>query len=203
MSQWSCTGAPPRDRIRFVGRASPATGGAAAETLRNGTTMHVMPSSRFGFAAAAAAAMLSLGAHAADFYVAMTGNDADDGSSATPFATIGAAIDAADAAIANGDTDTTIHVAAGTYAGSGYVLTNAITVAGAGAASTVVNGNGGYRVFSLGSPAAVLRNLCVSNAAFTASAQQGAGVYLEAGLVEDCAIASCGLPSKALYILQP
>ena len=52
-----------------------------------------------GFAlmfAAAAVAMLSLGsALAADFYVATNGNDGGDGSQAAPFATIGAAVAAA------------------------------------------------------------------------------------------------------------
>ena len=155
--------------------------------------MSAWPFPSFRSAAAAVAALLSLGdVRAADFYVATTGDDAGDGSQAAPFATIGAAIDAADAAIAGGDTDATIHVAAGTFTGAGHVLTNAIAVVGAGADSTVVNGNGGYRVFSLVSSAAALKNLCVSNAAFTAAEDSGAGVYMEAGLVEDCRIASCG-----------
>ena len=86
----------------------------------------------------------------------------------------------------------TIHVAAGTYTGAGYVLAGAVTVVGAGADSTVIDGDGGYRVFSLTSPGAAIRNLCVSNAAFTAAEQTGAGVYMTAGLVEDCAVRSCG-----------
>ena len=80
--------------------------------------MSAWPFPSFRFAAAAVAALLSLGsALAADFYVATNGNDGGDGSQATPFATIGVAIAAADAAIAGGDTDATIHVAAGTYVG--------------------------------------------------------------------------------------
>ena len=145
-------------------------------------------------------AVLSLGsALAANFYVAATGNDANNGTEASPFATLGAAVAAADAAIAGGETDATIHVAAGTYVGSGYVLTNAITVAGAGTASTVIDGNGGYRVFSLLSPDAALKSLCVSNGMFAAAGDMGAGVYMEAGLVEDCWIASCGNTKNVCY----
>ena len=106
------------------------------------------------FAAAAVAALSPGSALAADFYVATNGNDGGDGSQATPFATLGAAVAAADAAIAGGDTDATIHVAAGTFTGAGHVLTNAITVVGAGADQTIVDGNGGYRVFSVVSSAA-------------------------------------------------
>ena len=145
------------------------------------------------FRLASAVLALSAGsALAADYYVATTGDDGADGTQSAPFATIGAAVAAADAAIAGGDTDATIHVAAGTFTGAGHVLTNAITVVGAGADQTIVDGNGGYRVFSVVSSAAALKNLCVSNAAFTAAEDSGAGVYMEAGLVEDCRIASCG-----------
>ena len=155
---------------------------------------------RLAASVAVVALLLPVGADAADFYVATTGNDGDDGSQATPFASIRAAIDAADAAIRDGLADAaTIHVAAGTYAGSGHILTNAITVAGAGATSTVIDGNGGYRVFSLLSPDAALTGLCVSNGMFAAAGDMGAGVYMEAGLVEDCLIASCGNTKNVCY----
>ena len=128
-----------------------------------------------------------------DFFVATTGNDANDGTRAAPFATIGAAITAANAAIDGLTTNVAIiHVAAGTYTGAGYVLDRAVTVVGAGAGSTVIDGNGGYRLFSLISSGAALKNLCISNAAFTAAQDTGAGIYMTAGLVEDCAITSCG-----------
>ena len=97
--------------------------------------------------------------------------------------------DTADMAVVDG---ATVHVAAGTYAGAGYVLAGAVTVEGAGPAATVFDGAGGYRVFSLLDAAGALRSLCVSNAAFTETGLSGAGVYMTAGLVEDCAIASCG-----------
>ena len=137
---------------------------------------------------------------ATDFYVAMPANGGDDANSGTevsPLATIGAAITAANAAIDGGETAATIHVAAGTYTGAGYVLDRAVMVVGAGADSTVFDGNGGYRVFSLTSSGAALKNLCVSNAVFTAAEDSGAGVYMEAGLIEDCAITSCGDFSKS------
>ena len=135
-----------------------------------------------------------------DFYVAMPangGDDANSGTEASPFATIGTAITAANAAIDGGETAATIHVASGTYTGSGYVLDRAITVVGAGADSTVFDGNGGYRVFSLTSSGAALKNLCISNAVFTADEDSGAGVHMTAGLIEDCAIRSCGDFSKS------
>ena len=93
----------------------------------------------------------------------------------------------------------TIHVAAGTHAGSGFVLAGAVTIEGAGAESTIIDGGGGYRVFTLASPGAALKNLCVSNGMFTAEGQSGAGVYMTAGLVEDCAIASCGNATYTTY----
>ena len=162
--------------------------------------MSAWPFPSFRFAAAAVAALLSFGnARAADFYVTTTGSDAGDGSQATPFATIGAAVAAADAAIAGGETDATIHVASGTYVGSGHVLSNAIAVVGAGASSTTIDGNGGYRVFSLLSPDAALKGLCVSNGMFAAAGDMGAGVYMEAGIVEDCLIASCGNTKNVCY----
>ncbi len=128
----------------------------------------------------------------ADFYVSTVGSDSNTGLEGEPFATIGAAVDAANAAVAGGATGVTIHVAAGTYAGSGYTLDGAVTVVGEGAGQTVVDGNGGYRVFSLLSSGAALKNLAVSNAVFSADEDCGAGVYMEAGLVEGCAIISCG-----------
>lgn len=154
---------------------------------------------RISAAIAVAATGSALTAGAADFYVSVTGNDAGDGSQSAPFATIGAAVAAADAAIADGETDATIHVASGTYVGSGHVLSNAIAVVGAGASSTTIDGNGGYRVFSLLSPDAALKGLCVSNGMFAAAGDMGAGVYMEAGIVEDCLIASCGNTKNVCY----
>ncbi|MBO7207392.1 MAG: PKD domain-containing protein, partial [Kiritimatiellae bacterium] len=86
----------------------------------------------------------------------------------------------------------TIHVAKGTYMGVGYALAGDVTIVGEGAAETVFDGKGGYRIFSLMAPGATLKSLCVSNGTFTAQKQQGAGVYMEAGLIEDCRIDSCG-----------
>ena len=71
------------------------------------------------FRLVSAALALSAGsALAADYYVATTGDDGADGTQSAPFATLGAAVAAADAAIAGGDTDATIHVAAGTFTGA-------------------------------------------------------------------------------------
>ena len=133
-----------------------------------------------------------------DFYVSVTGDDANSGTEASPFATLGAATTAANAAIDGGAESAVVHVGAGTYTGSGYELDRAITVIGED--GTVFDGNGGYRVFSLTSSGAALKGLVVSNGVFTAAGQSGAGVYMVAGLVEDCVIASCGSfnPSKTL-----
>ena len=49
------------------------------------------------------------------------------------------------------------------------------------------------------SPGAALKNLAVSNGMFTASGDKGAGVYMAAGLVEDCLITSCGNATDTTY----
>ena len=146
-----------------------------------------------------AAAVFAGEAVAADIYVATTGDDAADGSQAAPFATLPVAIAAANSAVDAGEKSVTIHVASGTYTGSGYVLDKAVTVQGAGAGETVFDGNGGYRIFSLMDAGATLKSLCVSNGAFSASSQQGAGVYMTAGLIEDCRIDSCGNTKETTY----
>ena len=146
-----------------------------------------------------AAAVFAGEAVAADIYVATTGSDAADGTQASPFATLPVAIAAANSAIDSGAESVTIHVASGTYTGSGYVLDKAVTVQGAGAGETFFDGNGGYRVFSLLSSGAQLKNVTVKGGKFTASGQQGAGVYMEAGLIEDCIIDSCGSNTAATY----
>jgi hypothetical protein len=129
---------------------------------------------------------------AVDFYVATTGSDEAGGSEEEPFATVQTAIAAADAAIANGAARAVVHVAAGTYVGSGYRLQSAIEIVGAGKDLTVIDGNRTFRVFELLSPGAAIKNLTVSNAVFTAAEQTGAGIYMENGLIEACAISSCG-----------
>ena len=146
-----------------------------------------------------AAAVFAGEAVAADIYVATTGSDAADGSQASPFATLPVAIAAANSAIDGGEESVTIHIASGTYTGSGYVLDKAVTVQGAGAGETIFDGNGGYRIFSLMDAGATLKNVTVKGGKFTASGQQGAGVYMEAGLIEDCIIDSCGSNTAVTY----
>lgn len=146
-----------------------------------------------------AAAVFAGEAAAADIYVATTGSDAADGSQASPFATLQVAIAAANSAIEGGEKSVTIHVASGPYTGSGYVLDKAVTVQGAGAGETIFDGNGGYRIFSLLSSGAQLKNVTVKGGKFTTSGQQGAGVYMEAGLIEDCWIDSCGSNTANTY----
>ena len=84
----------------------------------------------------------------------------------------------------------TIHVATGPYTGSGYVLMSGVTILGEGEA--VFDGNGGYRVFTLDNANAALKKLEVKNGKAPSSEASGAGVYMTAGLIEDCKITDCG-----------
>ncbi|MCA9976625.1 MAG: hypothetical protein KC413_12775, partial [Anaerolineales bacterium] len=95
---------------------------------------------------------------AATRYVATNGTDTGDcGSAAAPCATIQYAHDQADA----GDT---IQIAAGTYLGS-VILNRSITLEGAGAATTIVDGAGAEMVMQMAAAANSLtvRRLTVRN----------------------------------------
>ena len=134
------------------------------------------------------------GAFAADFYVATPANGGDDsnpGTSAEPFATIGAAITAADAAIVGGgDGSATIHVADGTYPENSLTLANPITIVGnvSDRAAVKIGGNSASRVFELSGAGATLSCLTVQGGT-TQKTQDGGGVYMTgAGVVTNCVV---------------
>ncbi len=141
------------------------------------------------FAALATLACAPL-AQAADYYVAMPangGSDSNPGTSVAPFATIGAAITAADAAIVGGDTSATIHVATGTYSESGLLITNAITIVGATSnpADVMISKNAAILV-KLSHADAVLRDLTVMTGKSATMNGDSGMVVVTAGLVDHC-----------------
>jgi hypothetical protein len=92
----------------------------------------------------------------ATWYVAPGGDDANDClSPATACATIGAAVGKA-------DNDDTIQIAAGTYQESGINIFKRLTLNGAAAAATIVDGGQNGRVFLLTTDSA-LRHLTIQN----------------------------------------
>ena len=140
------------------------------------------------------------GAFAADFYVATDGNDGNPGTSALPFATIGAAITAADAAIVGGgDGSATIHVADGTYPENSLTLANPITIVGnvSDRAAVKIGGNSASRVFELSGAGATLSCLTVQGGT-TQKTQDGGGVYMTGnGVVTNCVVT--GVSGKTNY----
>ncbi len=107
--------------------------------------------------ALAANVRLSQAAPAATYFVnASTGSDGNDCLSAgTACATIGTAV----AKTVDGDA---VEVAAGTYNEFGVTISTAITVNGAGAGSTIVDGGGNGRIFTLNDHA-TLSNMTLQN----------------------------------------
>jgi hypothetical protein len=92
----------------------------------------------------------------ATWHVAPGGNDANDClSPATACATIGAAV-------VKADNDDTIQIAAGTYQESGINLFKRLTLNGADAATTIVDGGQNGRVFLLNADS-TLRHLTIQN----------------------------------------
>lgn len=136
---------------------------------------------------------------ATDVYVSPSGNDSTgDGTSAKPYATIAKGVSECDAG-------GTVHVAAGTYAlAATIVLDKAITVQGAGAGSTFVDGgtvytynangtiksaNFGVRVFKI-TAAATVDGFTIRNGS-NSDSDHGGGVYMTAGTLSNCAIRDC------------
>ena len=123
------------------------------------------------------------------FYVATTGDDADPGTEAAPFATISNAIEKAKLAIAGGSTRVTIFVAVGTYAETGLVLDGPIAVVGASRDHVeIVDDVVGFRAFTLSHADAVVRNLTISGNGLRLADGQGAHLWMSDGLVENCVI---------------
>ena len=83
------------------------------------------------------------------FYVATTGSDANDGSSAAPFATIGRGIVAGSAAVASGPCNAVVLVATGTYTESPSFASE-VSVLGGCTAGTWARLPGSYSIVQVG-----------------------------------------------------
>ena len=142
----------------------------------------------------AALAIISAPVLAADFYVATDGNDGNPGTSALPFATIGAAITAADAAIVGGDTSATIHVFDGTYTENSLTLANPITVVGESGDrdAVIVDADKVGRTFTLNHASATLSGITVRNGMLTGTTVRGGNIYIDSngGTVTNCVVAN-------------
>ena len=130
-----------------------------------------------------------------DFYVAIPANGGDDGnagtSSAEPFATIGAAVAAAKAALNGGDGLATIHVAAGTYEETGFVLDGPIAVIGETGDPNdveIVDSVNGSRAFTLSHALARVANLTVSGTGHSTDELSGGHMWMSDGTVENCVV---------------
>ena len=137
------------------------------------------------FFVACALAGLCMTASGADWYVATTGSDSNDGSEASPFKTPNVAVSSASA----GDV---IHVAAGTYTISSVITLNkAITLEGAGPEVTTLSsvstsGNNAPAVFSVTHADAI-----VSGVKITKSSSSNVALTISSGMVTNCMIRSC------------
>ena len=112
----------------------------------------------------------SAGFTLSDYYVAKTGDDDNDGTQVSPFATIGMAIAAANATIAAGfAAAVTVHVGDGTYAEHMLTLEKPITIVGESGNrdAVIVNPNGSAsnprRAFTLNHAAATVSGITVKN----------------------------------------
>ncbi len=130
-----------------------------------------------------------------DFYVAIPANGGDDGnagtSSAEPFATIGAAVAAAKSALGGGNGLATIHVAAGTYAETGFVLDGPIAVVGETGDPNdveIVDSVNGSRAFTLSHALARVASLTVSGTGHSSDELCGGHVWMSDGTVENCVV---------------
>ena len=136
-----------------------------------------------------------------DYYVAKTGDDDNDGTQASPFATIGTAIAAANATIAGGfAAAVTIHVGDGTYDEHSLLLEKPITVVGESGNrdAVIVNPNGSAsnprRAFTLNHAAATVSGITMKNGHARGSGNLGAGgnvrIDSNGGVVTNCVVAN-------------
>ena len=136
-----------------------------------------------------------------DYYVAKTGDDDNDGTQASPFATIGMAITAANATIAGGfAAAVTVHVGDGTYAEHTLTLEKPITIVGESGNrdAVIVNPNGSAsnprRAFTLNHAAATVSGITMKNGHARGSGTAGAGgnvlIDSNGGVVTNCVVAN-------------
>ena len=136
-----------------------------------------------------------------DYYVAKTGDDDNDGTQASPFATIGMAIAAANTTIAGGfAAAVTVHVGDGTYAEHSLTLEKPITIVGESGNrdAVIVNPNGSAsnprRAFTLNHAAATVSGITMKNGHAKGSGTAGAGgnvlIDSNGGVVTNCVVAN-------------
>jgi hypothetical protein len=140
----------------------------------------------------AAGAIVPMAANAVTYYVATNGDDGEDGSSATPFATIARGVSEA---MASSDGSKRVIVKSGTYK-----IDTAIEI---GAAMTIESETGdpadvtidGQGVTPLvkwtGNYQATLSGLTLTNGFCTTGGLTSGGVYLNGGTIRNCIIAGC------------
>ena len=127
-----------------------------------------------------------------DFYVATTGNDDNSGTKAAPFATIGAAVTAANAVIAGGLPSATVRVADGNYTLSGEISVAApIAIVGESGNrdAVIVTAKASNRAFTLSNASATLSSITVLGGNST---QAGGNIYIDnnGGIVTNCVVAN-------------
>ena len=136
------------------------------------------------FAIAALSALVSFGAVAADYYVATTGNDDNDGLSAeAPFATVDKAISSATSASDN------IYVEAGTYSTTtqyGPNLKARLIGMGMTRDDVVIQSSGTYRTFRMAANSWLENVTLVGEGTY--KADKGGAIEMNGGVVTNCVI---------------
>ena len=127
-----------------------------------------------------------------DLYVAATGYDGNDGSAASPFRSIQAAVDAAP------DEGCVIHVGEGSYypkaSDASYTLdiTKPVRILASGDRDkTIIDGESKRRVVHVESSGALLAGFTITKGAYNSFNTSGGifgGAYIEAGVVSNCDI---------------
>ena len=140
---------------------------------------------------AALECLLTVSAYSADRYVGLSAPSPGSGFTTLDTAahTITGAVDAAQAG-------ETVWVTNGTYTLSAEIaISKGITIRSAeGAAVTIVDGQGSTRCFNLSHASAVLDGVTVTNGCH---ASAGGGIYMTAGTVKNCTVASNAVPTGA------
>ena len=149
---------------------------------------------------------ISFTVNAAEYYVATSGSDQNDGSINSPFATLPFALSKADAVIADGIESVTINVSDGTYditeSESQLNLTNAITIVGNildPSAVIILNNSTAHRTFYIGHDSAAIKGVTVSRDSVesVSGVTSGGHISFHKGLIEDCVIKGGRIGSAA------
>ena len=139
----------------------------------------ILPLAAFAMAAASTA-------FAADYYVALTGDDNNAGTSAeAPFATIDQAITAA------AESSDVIHVAAGTYSTTtqwGPNLKAKLVGTGATRDDVVIQSAGTYRTLRMAAGSVVTNVTIVGITVHTSNADKGGAIEMSGGTLVDCVV---------------